>query len=65
MWLLASVLVHLLLRLWVVRVPGAQLVFDLQCEAQAVHLLEVSAMYRAVEGQQVAAAKPAAYRACC
>ena len=71
--MLASVLanpdahLHLLLRLRVERVPGAELVFDLQVqrEVQAVHFLEVPEMCQLVEGQQVAAAKPAVCRAYC
>lgn len=67
--LLASVLAspgaHLLLRLWVERMPDAEVVPDLQPEVQAVHYLEVFETCQAAEGQQVAAAKPAVCHACC
>lgn len=67
--LLASVLAspdaHLLLRLWVERVPDAEGVLDLQPEVQAEHFLEVFEMCQAVEGQQDAAATPAVCHACC
>ena len=71
MCLLATVLASpdadLLLQLRVETVPGAELVFDLQVqrEVQAVHFLEVLELCQAVEGQSVAAAKPAVCRAYC